>query len=322
MMEGSCAVVDASNKPTETECANDISDKVITMRIGCGGGGFGDAISTRPCARLLEAYGQSHSVSTRWATRFPSVYDGLVQTVDYDKPEGDLLELHWCIYPDGATTWYECYFYQATRLLDYDIRETFYETRPVWPVARKPRPIIAINTFAGLPHRRWPLKRWQRIAHMLMETGWNVVQLNPHQRLHLGLNDVNVYQTDNPNDMARYLATCALYLGNHSALWQIAMAVNCPSVTVHGASCPHWFNVNPLLHRTIEAKGPCRYCYDRGPWNVGKETEWNLEKYNEWYNAMRSKMELCRQPCIDHSVDEIWWAIQDQLAITWRGGGT
>ncbi|MHC4619386.1 MAG: glycosyltransferase family 9 protein [Planctomycetota bacterium] len=293
----------------------------ITMRIGYGGGGFGDALATRPCARLMAAFGHNETIPVCWATRFPLVYDGLIETVPYDEPKGQLLELHWAIYPEGIKTFYRCYYDQAEQMTGYDW-SVIDPVRPVWPFHRKPKPIIAINTYAGLPERRWPVDRWQDIADRLIADGWIVVQVNGAASGEF-LN-CNQEARQNPNEMAHYLSTCAMYLGNHSALWQIAMGVECPSVTVHGLSCPHWFNVNPQLHRTIEAKGECRYCYDRGPWNVGDwvNTPYDHESHEAAYKAMREKAAHCGQPCIDHSVDEVWWTIKDHLAVTWRGGVT
>lgn len=302
------------------------SDEPITMRIGCGGGGFGDAIATRPCARLLSGYGSENAASVFWATRFPLVYDGLIETVTYDEPKGQLLELHWAIYPEGILTFYDCYYDNALELLG--LWQDPEVPHPHWSIPRKPRPVIALNLYAGIAERRWPVDRWQAIADRLMGEGWIVIQPNMEPSAVPWLNGVEHYvlperEKIKPQEIAELFSTCAMYLGNHSALWQIAMGVGCPSVTVHGLSCPHWFNVNPQLHRTIEAKGECRYCYDRGPWNIGElGGGFDAEKHESAYKAMRNRAELCGQPCIDHSVDEVWWMIKDHLAVTWRGGAT
>lgn len=313
-----------------TECAfQDLGRKPPTgrrcvMRVGNGGGGFGDAIATRPCARLLAYWGDEVGVDVAWGTRFPSCYQGLVETMPYEDVYGSsVLDLHWACFPEGPASHFECFFSDAVDLLrpssgaiDQVLADCGGQIKPTWNVSRRPQRMVVINTFGGIPAKRWGDARWQLIANRLADKGWLVVQLNPNG-YHLA--NVNVYSSKDPNEMAQHLGQYAMYLGNESALWFIAMGIGLPSVTVHGPCDGSWYNVNPQRHRTVDAKGSCKHCYDRGPWNVGKrQDEFDIEAWDAWYHDMRRGQEVCGLMCIDHGVDDVWDVIEDHLSTVWR----
>lgn len=302
------------------------TEKPLVLRIGCGGGGYGDALATRPCAELL-AYEGVGKREVYFATRFGHAYEGVCPTAPYNWPDHndcELIELHWATIPEGPMNHYEAFYADAANKLDSPLAVTTMmegrcgSIRPTWSVDRKPTRLIVLNTYAGLPERRWPLDRWNEVAIRLKYNAWTVQQINPGHGLMIpGVDAVTIQETQ---AIADYLAGAALYIGNESALWFIAMGIGLPSVTVHGPNDGSWYNVDPILHRTINAKGICKHCHDRGPWNTGEtDEEFSYERWDEWYGKMRTKMAQCGQPCMDHSVDEVYATIKDHLAATWRG---
>ena len=131
------------------------------------------------------------------------------------------------------------------------------------PKAMKPRAVIAFDTWATWPSRRWPLERFQSLVGMLRELGFFTVELGknvndergdfPSLRLPV---DRDLFGNLSVRETAAVLASCDLFVGNDSGLMHLAAAVGTPQVAFFSVkswySRAYW-NTTPLF-----SPSPCR----------------------------------------------------------------
>ncbi len=88
----------------------------------------------------------------------------------------------------------------------------------------------AIHPFSGSPRKNWPLDRYRELAERLeLPVRWCA---GPEERLD------DAVRMDNLYDLACWLATARIYIGNDSGITHLAAAVGTPVVAVFGPSDP------------------------------------------------------------------------------------
>ncbi|MGH9721986.1 MAG: glycosyltransferase family 9 protein [Bryobacteraceae bacterium] len=87
-----------------------------------------------------------------------------------------------------------------------------------------------IHPFASSPSKRWPLDRFQEVARLLpMPVRWCA---GPEEALDGAVRIPNLYQ------LACWLATARVYIGNDSGISHLAAAVGTPVVALFGPTNP------------------------------------------------------------------------------------
>jgi ADP-heptose:LPS heptosyltransferase len=107
------------------------------------------------------------------------------------------------------------------------------------------KPVIAVDTRATWPSRRWPWERYQELVHAMKgeatfievgHRGW--MQGKKEMRLLDGVARQYVDKTE-PRESAALMWASGLFLGNDSGCFHLAAAVGCPQV-VFFASKKWW----------------------------------------------------------------------------------
>jgi len=129
--------------------------------------------------------------------------------------------------PRGRTHAVDFYLEQARRACG----------RPVTPIPRIPvepltrptdsRPIV-IHPFSGSPTKNWPLESFQQLATQLEPSGPIAWIAGPEEELPGARRFRDLYE------LARWLATARLFIGNDSGIAHLAAAVGAPVLAVFG----------------------------------------------------------------------------------------
>ncbi|MGC4056473.1 MAG: glycosyltransferase family 9 protein [Paludibaculum sp.] len=101
---------------------------------------------------------------------------------------------------------------------------------PHLPIDHRPSGFAVIHPFSGGRTKNWPLARFQEVARLLpMPVQWCA---GPEESLDeaIRFNDLG--------DLARWLATASLYIGNDSGISHLAAACGVPTVAVFGPTDP------------------------------------------------------------------------------------
>lgn len=132
---------------------------------------------------------------------------------------------------DSIYSWYGSNrpeFREAVRHLPF----TFFPALPPSPdgiprIALPPAPVqnfIVIHPFASSPRKRWPLENFRSVAAALdIPVKWTA---GPEESLD------DAVRFDDLYDLARWIASARLYLGNDSGISHLAAAVGTPSVAI------------------------------------------------------------------------------------------
>jgi len=92
------------------------------------------------------------------------------------------------------------------------------------------REFIAIHPFSGSPRKNWPLDRYQELARQMdCPVQWCA---GPEEQLEGAVRILDLY------DLACWLATARLYIGNDSGITHLAAAVGVPVVAIFGPTDP------------------------------------------------------------------------------------
>ncbi len=87
-----------------------------------------------------------------------------------------------------------------------------------------------IHPFSGSPRKNWPLERFRKLAARLpMPVRWCA---GPEESLEGAVRFENLY------DLARWLASARLYIGNDSGITHLAAAVAVPVLAIFGLTDP------------------------------------------------------------------------------------
>jgi heptosyltransferase-3 len=93
-----------------------------------------------------------------------------------------------------------------------------------------PGDFAVIHPFSGSPRKNWPLERLRALAQRLgMPVRWCA---GPEEQLE------NAVRIDNLFELACWLATARLYIGNDSGITHLAAAVGIPVVAIFGPTDP------------------------------------------------------------------------------------
>jgi heptosyltransferase III len=96
--------------------------------------------------------------------------------------------------------------------------------------ARSNAGFIAIHPFSGSPRKNWPLHRYQKLAKQLGgQIQWCA---GPEEQLESAIRIENLY------DLACWLATAEVYIGNDSGITHLAAAAGVPVVAIFGPTNP------------------------------------------------------------------------------------
>lgn len=139
---------------------------------------------------------------------------------------------------------------------------------------------VAIDVQAMWPGRQWRLEGFVRVANMLRDDGWTVIEVgkvddkdHPVMRMDLP-KDYSFLNNLKPRDNCALLSNVSLYLGNDSGSFHMAAAVGTPQVAIFAAvqwySRAYW-NTTPIF-----AYSDCApQCMERCLRQVKKEDGFN-----------------------------------------------
>ena len=102
-------------------------------------------------------------------------------------------------------------------------------TLPRLDVEGKRESFCALHPFASNPAKRWPLAHFRRLAALLGDVRWCA---GPEEVLPGAVGIPNLLQ------LARWLATARLFIGNDSGITHLAAAAGTPTVAIFGPTDP------------------------------------------------------------------------------------
>ena len=120
--------------------------------------------------------------------------------------------------------------------------------RLLFDVAREQR--VVMHPFSGGASKNWPLDRFRAVAAGLqLPVAWSA---GPEEYL------AEAQRFDSLDEVARWLASATLYIGNDSGITHLAAAVGTPVIALFGASNPRvWAprgpHVRVIAANTLEA---------------------------------------------------------------------
>lgn len=101
--------------------------------------------------------------------------------------------------------------------------------------------LVAIDTWAMWPSRRWPVERFARLSAKLRASGWKVIEIGRmiqddlrHKPVERIPSDVCLFDKLTLRQAASVLAACDLFVGNDSGMMHLAAAVGTPQVGIFG----------------------------------------------------------------------------------------
>ncbi len=170
-------------------------------------------------------------------------FDSIVSWYGANRPEfreavaGLPVEFHQALPPDGC----------GERASDFYLRQV---GAPVGAVPRLACPadkagFAVIHPFSGGRRKNWPLKRFEQLARRLdLPVEWTA---GPEETL------AGARRFGNLWDLAQWLATARLYIGNDSGISHLAAAVGTPVVAIFGPTDPKiWTPGGPMV-RAVRA---------------------------------------------------------------------
>ena len=94
----------------------------------------------------------------------------------------------------------------------------------------EPGDFAVIHPFSGSPRKNWPLERFRELAkRLLMPVRWCA---GPEEELQGAVRIENLYE------LARWLATACVFIGNDSGITHLAAAAGAPVVAIFGPTDP------------------------------------------------------------------------------------
>ncbi|MFN0165942.1 MAG: glycosyltransferase family 9 protein [Bryobacteraceae bacterium] len=99
------------------------------------------------------------------------------------------------------------------------------------PAPRESR--VVIHPFASNAAKRWPLERFLRVGEELSSDGWEVCYTaGPEESMDLAVRFENLWE------LACWLSTATLYIGNDSGIAHLAAAAGTPVLVLFGPTDP------------------------------------------------------------------------------------
>lgn len=149
--------------------------------------------------------------------------------------------------------------------------------------------------------KHWPVSYWQALAKVATDAGYNVQlpwgNAAEHERAET-IAAVDEYVKILPRLDLKGIATTLLQakmvIGVDTGLAHLAAALNLPTVTLYGSTCPDWTGTYGVNQIHLQAKFPCAPCLNKQCHYHGK---------HEVFPACYS----------DLSVERVWMTVQMQL---------
>lgn len=115
---------------------------------------------------------------------------------------------------------------------------------PCKHTARKPR-LVVMHPGASVPFKRWPVENFIELGRRLQAQGWQLAIVGDRRESPIGQRMasalpglINAVGTLDLEEVAGLLASAALFIGNDSAPFHVAVAVGTPSIGIFGAGPP------------------------------------------------------------------------------------
>jgi ADP-heptose:LPS heptosyltransferase len=116
---------------------------------------------------------------------------------------------------------------------DFFLQQAGCSGRAMPRIPHRPAPpgdFAVIHPFSGSVRKNWPLERYRELAqHLAMPGRWCA---GPEEQLE------DAVRIDNLYELACWLATARLYIGNDSGITHLAAAVGVPVVAIFGPTDP------------------------------------------------------------------------------------
>lgn len=138
--------------------------------------------------------------------------------------------------PAGGTTHAVDYFLSQARTLS----ECQVEAVPRIGCPRNPQDFAVIHPFSGSPRKNWPLERFRELARRLqarMPVRW-CAGPNENWTVQQGSWRPETVRLENLYELACWLATARIYIGNDSGITHLAAAAGVPVVAIFGPTDP------------------------------------------------------------------------------------
>jgi ADP-heptose:LPS heptosyltransferase len=120
-----------------------------------------------------------------------------------------------------------------------------------FPTAARREPRIVIHPFSGGARKNWPLERFRSVAARLpLPVQWSA---GPEERLDAAT------RFEGLGELAEWLASATLYIGNDSGITHLAAAVGTPTVALFGEAsdprvwAPRGRHVRVIARESLEA---------------------------------------------------------------------
>lgn len=121
-----------------------------------------------------------------------------------------------------------------------------------------------IHPFSGSPRKNWPLENYRRLAALLEPCHWCA---GPEEPLDGAVRFDDLY------DLACWLASARLYIGNDSGITHLAAAVGTSVIALFGPTDPAiWAPRGPRVHLV---RIPERYFLNPMPLRITPSTRWS-----------------------------------------------
>ena len=222
-------------------------------------------------AEYIEVWAASQNLPlARFAHRTRSIASTGLDMLEFSPSEKLMSELHSF---DSIVSWYGANrpefqdtvhnlpfeFHQSIPSADCNIHAAdYFATQVGCPLPAVPRidcpradsGFAVIDPFSGSPKKCWPLDRYQELARRLaMPVRWCA---GPEEQL------PDAVRIDDLYELARWLATARIYIGNDSGITHLAAATGTPVIALFGPTDPRTWaprgpNVRVIARPTLKS---------------------------------------------------------------------
>jgi len=127
--------------------------------------------------------------------------------------------------------------------------------------------VVAIDTWAMWPSRRWAFGKFVELSTKLRGLGWKVIEIGrtmPDDLGHVSVkripSDVCLFDKLTLRQAAAALAACSLFIGNDSGMMHLAAAVGTPQVGIFGVK-PWYCRAYPSTYPVFRAARCYPQCF-------------------------------------------------------------
>lgn len=123
---------------------------------------------------------------------------------------------------------------------------------------RENRNLIAMCVDYYDPRRHLGIRKWDKIARILRNRGYNIVNLGLLH--HLNSADIDLVGKTDIREAAAVLSYCSLFIGNDGLLFHIAQSVNVPCVCTFSLAIPQRVIFGTCPVYPVQADIKCKNC--------------------------------------------------------------